>query len=111
VLTRSPGASLLGGETLDLAAANDVPFGLSANFVGGDLDDLVDNTEIGAWRGSGSVWVVLAPVFDPAVAATDNTLVSDANGRLAVGATAAAIVGRLIDKLGTNAIVVDLLIP
>jgi hypothetical protein len=40
------------------------PFGLLANFVGGNLDDLKDNNEIGVWYGVGSVYEVLYPAFD-----------------------------------------------
>jgi len=40
------------------------PFGLLANFVGGTIDDLKDNNEIGVWYGPGSVYEVLIPAFD-----------------------------------------------
>jgi hypothetical protein len=39
------------------------PFGLSANFVGGNMDELNGRREIGVWRGRGGVFEVLAPVF------------------------------------------------
>jgi hypothetical protein len=42
------------------AAAGVVPFGLLANFVGGTLDDLQDNNEIGVWYGPGSVGTLCA---------------------------------------------------
>ena len=42
------------------------PFGLLANFVGGTLDDLQDNNEIGVWYGVGSVYEVLNPAFNDA---------------------------------------------
>jgi hypothetical protein len=56
------------------------PFGLFANFVGGELNEIgTDGTrpggsEVGVWRGVGSVYEVLAPVFndtDLASAAAD----------------------------------------
>lgn len=46
------------------AAAAVRPFGLLANFVGGELDDLKDNNEIGVWIGPDSTYEVLAPAFD-----------------------------------------------
>lgn len=38
-------------------------FGLLANFVGGDLDDLGDENYVGVWRGPDSVYEILAPGF------------------------------------------------
>jgi hypothetical protein len=39
-------------------------FGLFANFVGGDLSDIpTDFDRVGVWRGVGSVYEILAPVF------------------------------------------------
>jgi len=40
-------------------------FGLLANFVGGQLDDLGDENYIGVWRGPDSVYELLKPGFNP----------------------------------------------
>jgi hypothetical protein len=45
-------------------AANEVPFGLLANFVGGTLDDLRDENTVGVWRGPDATFELLAPAFD-----------------------------------------------
>jgi hypothetical protein len=39
------------------------PFGLFANFIGGELDEIGDRNEVGVWRGVGGVFEILAPVF------------------------------------------------
>lgn len=39
-------------------------FGLLANFVGGTLDELGDENQVGVWRGPDSVWELLKPAFD-----------------------------------------------
>jgi hypothetical protein len=39
-------------------------FGLLANFVGGELDDLGDESYVGVWRGPDAVFEILAPGFD-----------------------------------------------
>ena len=133
-----PGAVLsltgVNPEEVDLATADDydaagiaaVPFGLSANFVGGDLDELADLQEVGVWRGSGSVWIVLAPAFDPAAdidigsrvgssTVTGGTAIgviglSDASPTIG-GVTSGPGVGVCLNPLGTNAIIIDLQVP
>lgn len=47
-------------------------FGLFANFVGGDLDELFGQSEVGVWRGRG-IFEVLAPAFDDAKDIAGNT--------------------------------------
>jgi hypothetical protein len=39
-------------------------FGLLANFVGGNLDELGDENNVGVWYGKDSVYEVLAPAFN-----------------------------------------------
>jgi hypothetical protein len=39
------------------------PFGLLANFVGGNIDDVNDENKAGVWRGFDSTYSVLAPAF------------------------------------------------
>jgi hypothetical protein len=41
-----------------------VVFGLLANYVGGTLDDIKDENNIGVWRGPDAVFELLAPAFD-----------------------------------------------
>ena len=96
------------GETVDLAGNGDLPFGLSANFIGGDMDEILDNTEVGVWRGPGSLWIVLAPVFTGTINDGD-TVQAAARGQIKSGTTNP--IGICIDNMGANAITVDLRIP
>lgn len=106
------GTTFLGAETVDLGYVDSKPFGLSANFVGGDLDELSDLGEIGVWRGRGSVWIVLAPVFSGTPADGD-IIVTAARGQLLLDntPTAGATVGQCLDNIGPNAIILDLQVP
>lgn len=102
------GTTFLGAETVDIGFSTAKPFGLSANFVGGDLDEISDLGEVGVWRGRGSVWIVLAPVFSGTPADGD-TLNSAARGLIQTGSTNP--IGQCIDNIGPNAIIVDLQVP
>lgn len=101
------------------ANAAEQPFGLLANFVGGTLDDLKDNNEIGVWRGPDSVWELLAPAFnDTGLAAayasatpgnpvklyagTDGRLTSTSPGGSAI------VVAHLIERTSASKITIDL---
>lgn len=100
------------------------PFGLLANFVGGNMDDLKDNNEIGVWYGVGSVYEVLFPAFDDTGLATAyaNTatsatrapvlLYAQADGRL--GATnpsgTSTPVAQLIERRSAAVIQIKLLV-
>ena len=54
------------------ASAQFRPFGLFANYVGGELSDIpTDFDRVGVWRGVGSVYEVLAPSFDDTNLSTD----------------------------------------
>lgn len=113
------------------------PFGLFANFVGGNMDELFGRAEVGVWRGIGSVYELLAPAFDDAGgaglstvgvgtdASTETYLEPGTDGRVkgVLGTTLAStsaslagpggshqIVGRLISRLSANAILVDLMV-
>lgn len=115
------------GETVTLsgaAAASNRPFGLFANFVGGEISDIPsDQSSVGVWRGAGSVYELLAPSFDTTslstdAAAEDGTaanevyLKSNAKGQL-VASTGANVInnaGRLVSYLSANAIIVELLV-
>lgn len=94
------------------------PFGLLANFVGGTIDDLQDNNEIGVWRGTGSVYELLYPAFDDTglaaayAAATPGAPVAmraGTDGRLTSQGTG-PIVGYLIERRNAAVIQVELVI-
>ena len=117
--------------TVATGLANEIPFGLLANFVGGDFDegfggDSLQN-QVGVWRGPDAVFEILAPAFGTiTIADTTSTgtttvdytgsgdtnstmLYADANGRLTnVKGSATNPVARLIEKVGSSRIVVDL---
>ncbi len=106
------------------------PFGLFANHVGGELSDIDTNqSEVGVWRGKGSVYQVLAPAFDDtglaaAAAAEDGAalanevnMVPGTDGRLvfdnaAVNYETADHVpaARLISRLSDKAIIIEALV-
>ena len=112
--------------------ANERPFGLLANFVGGDLDegfsgDSLQN-EVGVWRGPDAVFEILAPAFDPTSMPTSQSgaagapLYAQTDGRLGLTqpvtgqaattgkgpeSTNTQVVAYLI-KAETNRILVDL---
>lgn len=98
-------------------------FGFLANFVGGTLDDLQDNNEIGVWYGVGSVYEVLFPAFDDtglatayANSATSATrapvpLYAGPDGRLtATQPTGAPAIAQLIERRSGAVIVIKSLI-
>jgi hypothetical protein len=98
-----------------------VPFGFLANFVGGTLDELGDENYVGVWRGTGSVYEVLAPAFDDTglaaayAAATPGTpvvLYAGADGRLAANGSPAnrLAVARLIERPSASKITIESLI-
>ena len=111
------------GETVTLSAAEagHRPMGLSANFVGGELDELGTRSEIGVWRGTGSVYQILAPAFDDtdlaaAAGAEDGAVANEvymestAKGVLSDDADAGTKTARLVRRLSANAIIVELLV-
>ncbi|WP_028058433.1 hypothetical protein [Candidatus Solirubrobacter pratensis] len=122
VMVKAPGQ----GDRFKVAVGNDAlsgerPFGLLANMVGGEIDELGDENMIGVWRGPDSVFELLAPAFDPAIAtaAASNVnagaplaLYAGADGRLTstapVSTTNVTIVAHLVEAVGTSRIVVDL---
>lgn len=131
-------ATKMVGENVKVAAADEIrAFGLFANFIGGEMDELGDRTEVGVWRGAGSVFEILSPVFvdtglSAAAAAEDGAhanevyLAADTTGRLALesisdvvpphGDNVTTISGdprataRLVSRLSDKAIVVELLV-
>lgn len=117
-------------------SAKQKPFGLLANFVGGDLDegfsgDSLQNS-VGVWRGPDAVFEILAPAFDDTGEGSDYggslddaignagvggevLLYAGEDGRLVAldgGETAANFspVARLVEKVSSTRIVVDLIV-
>ncbi len=97
------------------------PWGLLANFVGGTIDDLGDENQVGVWYGKDSVYEVLAPAFnDTGLAAAYSAatpgnpvrLYAGTDGRLTatapVGATDDDVVGFLYERNSASKITVKL---
>lgn len=63
------------GEFVRVASGltGELPFGLLGNFVGGNMDELGDQNEVGVWRGFDGVFDLLLPGFD-GVGITASTL-------------------------------------
>lgn len=116
VMTRVSGdavAVATGGNTAEQ------PFGLLANFVGGDLDDVGDEDRIGVWRGPDSVYTLLAPAWDDtglaaafaaATAGIPVPLYAGTDGRLVYNASPGSrvLIAHLIDRPSASRIVIDL---
>lgn len=92
------------------------PFGILANFVGGDLDDLGDEDNVGVWRGYDGVFEILAPAFDDtglaaayaaATAGDPVELQAGADGRLVL-ATSGVVVAKLVERVSASRIIIDL---
>lgn len=112
------------GEQMGVCTATTVPFGLFANFIHGDMDEIGSGTEIGIWRGGpdatfevlagpSSTETPLAPgVVWTSLNATAGgvTLYSDANGRLTNSGTPGTNfrVARLVEAVSNSKIVVTL---
>lgn len=107
------GASAL-GELVTLGEGTNRPFGLCANFVGGNMDELNGRREVGVWRGRGGVFEVLAPVFVSTITGTDDLGASSIGQLTDVDTTDATAVdnrvARLLNFLSERAIVVELLV-
>lgn len=124
VVTRVPNTEGVLVATGD-SAANEKPFGLLANFVGGDLDegfsgDSLQNS-VGVWRGPDAVFEILAPAFDDtgldaAISGANAPggeilLYAAADGRLTVDENSnRAPVARLVEKASSSRIIVDLIV-
>jgi len=135
VVTRLKGTEQVAVTTVNgHAGAVEKPFGLLANFVGGDLDegfsgDSLQNS-VGVWRGPDAVFEILAPAFDDTGAGTPTnsqsltTLLATAgagielllyggdDGRLVSMATPGTrqAVARLVERPSAGRIVVDLIV-
>ena len=114
-------AKYTGSEDITIASGftSERPFGLLANFVGGDFDegfsgDRLQN-EVGVWRGPDSVFEILAPAYDPAVVASatvtaGTALYAGTDGRLGITQNNSGPVVAYLLKKETNRILVDLAI-
>lgn len=126
-----------GTETISIATGNnsaEQPFGLLANFVGGDLDegfsgDSLQN-QVGVWRGPDAVFEILAPAFDDTGAGssggqslttalgtvgdlgTNVLLYGGDDGRLVSFSSPGSRVAvcRLVERVSSSRIIVDLLV-
>jgi hypothetical protein len=129
-------AKKLAGEVVDLAAnawaastAQYRPFGLFANYVGGEMTDIPsDFDRVGIWRGAGSVYELLAPSWDDTglsstapdedgTAAEEVYLVPNSVGQLVESGSDESdpsnpvnTAARLMTRLSANAIVIELLV-
>ena len=124
-------ATKLVGGTVKPSPAHEATaraFGLFANYVGGTVTDFpADFDRVGVWRGVGSVYELLAPVFSTAnalstIAAAETTggdaseeVYMDANAAAQLeaagaGAYALSTTARLVNYLSANAIEVELLV-
>lgn len=96
-------------------------FGLLANFVGGQIDEIGDENSIAVWRGPDSVWELLKPAFDDTGLAAAYATASNGGtsvplyaqpsgllgGTVPASATEVDIIARLIEYTPTK-IIVDL---
>lgn len=116
------------GEKVAVAAgpadATEQPFGLLANFIGGELDDLGENEEIGVWRGANHAFFeLLFPAWNDeglatALGETKNKkggsvlLYAATDGRLKFFSSAESRipVARVIERPTSSRIVIELLV-
>lgn len=119
-----PGTVMLKGAGEGMVVATganlaQTPFGILANFVGGDMDELGDENQIGVWRGPDSVFEIIAPAFDDTglaaayAAATPGSpvlLYAGIDGRLVANGSPGnrVPVAHLVQRVDKNRIVIDL---
>jgi hypothetical protein len=124
VMVRVTGDQVAVGTGANPATGNnkEQPFGLLANFVGGDLDELGTENKVGVWRGPDSVFELLAPAFNPAITSSVNLAANDGapvplvcgeDGLLTIPsdletADDLVVVAHLIDVPSTARIIIDL---
>lgn len=119
VVSRVPGTDrvkVAAGEQLTNNVGEE-PFGLLANFVGGQLDECGDEDAVGVWRsGQGGVFQILAPAYGTVTVAgaskagQKTPLYAGADGRLTTTApaTGATVVANLLKVVGSSYIEIDL---
>jgi len=117
-----PGSVMVKTTGENVAVSSDVAsskaFGLLANFVGGELDDLGTENFVGVWRGPDAVFELLAPAFNDtglaaayssAAAGAPVLLYSGADGRLtSTDPGSGVVVAHLIERVSAARIVIDL---
>lgn len=123
VMVRTVGEKVAVATGVDSAAER--PFGLLANFVGGDLDDLGDENTVGVWRGAQHAFFeILAPAFDDtagdgitaavtaSLAGGTANLYAGTDGRLFYDASQGnrIAVARLIERPSASRILIELLV-
>jgi hypothetical protein len=102
-------------EKMGICNATLTPFGLFANFINGDMDELGDGTEIGVWRGGkDATFEVLSLALNPdswtGAAAANTPIFSTAGGLLTLTGTVGTnpVVARLMEAPSNNKIVIVL---
>lgn len=102
-------------EKMGICDATAIPFGLFANFINGDMDELGDGTEIGVWvGGKDATFEVLSLALEAdswTGASSANTPVfCSANGKLTLTGSVSTnpVVGRLMEAPSNNKIVIRL---
>lgn len=116
VMIKGPGETVLPATGANVA---EVPFGLLGNFVGGTLDDVKDENNVGVWRGPDSTFTLLSPAFDDASIATAYAaavpgqpvkLYAGVDGRLTATSPGsnAIVVAHLIERVSPSEIEIDL---
>lgn len=102
-------------ELMKVANATDIPFGLFANFINGDMDELGDGTEIGVWRGGPDATFevlsdALAAVSWTGISTANTAIFSDANGKLTNSGSVGTnpLVARLMEAPSNNKIIIRL---
>ena len=100
-------------EKMKICNATLKPFGLFANFVNGDMDELGDGTEIGVWRGGPDATFevlkdALAAVSWTGISTYDTPLFSDANGLITNVDGTGPRVATLIEAPSNNKIILVL---
>lgn len=116
------------GETVAVAAGPDdgteQPFGLLANFIGGELDDIGDEDQVGVWRGANHAFFeLLKPAWNDeglatALAETANKkggnvyLYAGTDGRLFYDSSEGERkrVAKVIDRPSASRILIELLV-
>jgi len=111
MVARQSGAN----ELMALANTNgQLAFGLFANFINGDMDELGDGTEIGIWRGGkDATFEVLTDALEAdswtALSTANTQIFASTNGKLTNTTNATNVqVGRLMEAPSANKIVITL---
>ena len=94
--------------------ATDIPFGLFANFINGDMDELGDGTEIGVWRGGpDATFEVLTDALEAdawtSASGSNTKIYHSPNAKLTLTQQSSApSVGKLMEAPSANKIIIVL---